>query len=149
MPRSVRLLMPVAVAVLLGPLIAGLAVCVLAIANDLFDQAGSLPMADLFKMFGFYIIFAYIWGGAIALLAGILVSIWMISRPPSLIVVVAAAVLATAVYHGLGALGVLGSIGLTNAGASFLVMAALAVVAAVGCWLLTRRFALRHQPPAI
>lgn len=97
MPRFGRLLIPVVVAVVLGPLIGGLAVCVLALASNLVDQTGSLPVIDLFTMFGFYIVFAYISGGAIALLAGILVSIWMISRPPSLIVVVAAAVLATAV----------------------------------------------------
>jgi len=33
MPRAIRLLMPVVVAVVLGPLIAGLAVCLLAIVN--------------------------------------------------------------------------------------------------------------------
>lgn len=141
MPRFVRLLMPVVVAVVLGPLIAGLAVCLLAIASSLFDQAGSLPMVDLFKMFGFYIVFAYVSGGAIALLAGVLVSIWMISRPPSLIVIIAAAVIATAVYLGLGTLGILGPVELTNARANFLLMFALAVIAGVGCWLLTRRFA--------
>jgi hypothetical protein len=135
--------MPVVIAVVLGPLIAGLAVCALAIANTLFDQASSLPVVDLFKMFGFYIIFAYITGGAIALLAGILVSIWMISRPPSLIVVIAAAVIATAVYLGLGALGLFGLIEFTNARANFLLIFALAIIAAIGCWLLTRRFALR------
>lgn len=144
MPRSVRLLMPVIVAIVLGPLVAGLAVSVFAIASSLFDHAGSLPVVDLFTMFGFYIIFAYVSGGAIALLAGILVSIWMISRPPSLIVVVGAAVLATAVYLGLGALGLLGPIEFTNARANFLVIFPLAMIAAIGCWLLTRRFALRQ-----
>ncbi len=149
MPRFGRLLIPVVVAVVLGPLIGGLAVCVLALASNLVDQTGSLPVIDLFTMFGFYIVFAYISGGAIALLAGILVSIWMISRPPSLIVVVAAAVLATAVYLGLGALGLLGPIEFTNARANVLLIFPLAMIAAVGCWLLTRRFALRQQPPII
>jgi hypothetical protein len=61
-------------------------------------------------MFGFYIVFAYLLGWMIALLAGILVAICMISRPPSLIVVIAAALIATAVYLGLGALGLLGPV---------------------------------------
>jgi hypothetical protein len=149
MSRTVRLLMPVVVAVALGPLIAGLAVCVLAIVSNLFNPIGSLPIADLFPMFGVYIIFAYMLGSQIALLAGILVSLWMISRPPDLIVVVAAALLATAVFLGLSALGVLGLAELTNARANFLLIPALAVIAAIGCWLLTRRFALQQQPPAI
>ena len=149
MPRAIRLLMPVVIAVVLGPLIAGLAVCLLAIANSLFNQTGWLSIADMFTMFGVYIVFAYMLGSQIALLAGILVAIWMISRPPSLVVVVAAAVIATAVFLGLSALGVLGLVELTNARSNFVLIPALAVIAAVGCWLLTRRFALRHQPPTI
>jgi hypothetical protein len=82
-----------------------------------------------------------VFGGAIALLAGILAALWMISRPPSLIVVVAAAMIATAVYLGLGALGLLGPVEFTNARGNFLPIFALAVIAATGCWLLTRRFA--------
>jgi hypothetical protein len=75
------------------------------------------------------------------LLAGILVAIWMISRPPSLIVVIAAAVIATAVYLGLGALGLLGPVEFANARSNALLFFALAVIAATGCWLLMRRFA--------
>ena len=142
MPRAVRLLMPIVVAVVLGPLIAGLAVCVLLIAGNLFDPTGSL--VDLFKAFVVYIIFAYISGGAIALLAGILVSLWMISRPPNLIVVVAAAAIAAVVYLGLGKLGLFSPMILTNE-RGFLMIIPLAMFAAAGCWLLTRRFALRHQ----
>jgi hypothetical protein len=91
MQKLRRLLMPIVVAVFLGPLIAGLTVCVLATANNLLDPADSLPVVDLFKMFGFSIVFAYISGAGIALLAGMLVSIWMMFRPPSLIAVIAAA----------------------------------------------------------
>jgi hypothetical protein len=141
MTRSLRLLMPIVIAVVVGPLIAGLAVCALAIASSLVDPAGSLPLADLFKMFGGYIVFAYLLGWMIALLAGILVAIWMISRPPSLIVVIAAAVIATAAYLGLGALGLLGPAEFANARSNVLLMFALAVIAATGCWLLMRRFA--------
>ena len=70
MQRPVRLLMPIVVAVVLGPLIAGLAVCVLATVSNLLDLADSLPMLYLFKMFGFFVVFAYIKGAGIALLAG-------------------------------------------------------------------------------
>jgi hypothetical protein len=136
--------MPIVVAVVLGPLIAGLAVCVLATVSNLLDLADSLPVVDLFKMFGFFIVFAYISGVGIALLAGILVSIWMMSRPPSLIVVIAAALLATAIYLGLSALGLLKPVEITSARADFLVIFAVAMIAAIGCWLLTRRFALRQ-----
>ena len=73
---------------------------------------------------------------ASVVLAGILVSIWMIWYPPSAIVVTAAAVIATVVYMGIGALGVLGPID-----SSFLFTLVFAVIAANVCWLLTRRFA--------
>ena len=53
----------------------------------------------------------------------------------------AAAIVATAVYLGLGALGVLGAAEITNARANFPLMFGLAVIAAIGCWLLMRRFA--------
>lgn len=141
MTRPVRFLIPIVIAVVLGPLIAGLVIWVFAIAGSFFDPSGSLPIADLFKMLGVYIVFAYVLGGAIALLAGILVSIWTISRPPSLIVVIAAAVLATSIYLGLGALGFMGPAEVTNARANFPLIFGLAVIAAIGCWLLMRRFA--------
>jgi hypothetical protein len=141
MNKVVRFLMPIVIAVVLGPLIAGLAVCLLLVVTNIFDPSAALPMADLFKMFGVYIIFAYLGGSAIALLAGILVSIWMIWRPPSAIVVIAAAVIATAVYMGVGALGSLGMTEWSNARSNFLFTLVLAVIAATVCWLLTRRYA--------
>jgi hypothetical protein len=141
MSKPVRLLLPVMIAVVLGPLIAGLAVCLLAVGTSIFEHTGSLLIADLFPMFVFYIIFSYFSGGAIALLAGILVSIWMIWRPPSAIVVIAAAVIATAVYLAVAALGFLGLSEWSNARSNYLFTLVLAVIAATGCWLLTRRFA--------
>src|SRR5476651_1365696 len=69
MTKPVRFLIPIVIAVVLGPLIAGLAVCLLAIGTSIFDHTGSLPIADLFPMFGVYIVFAYLNGGVVALLA--------------------------------------------------------------------------------
>ena len=91
MTKLIRFLMPIVIAVALGPLIAGLAVSIFAFGTSIFDNTGSLPMADILKMSGFYIVFAYFLGSAIAVLAGILVSIWMFWRPPNVIVVIAAA----------------------------------------------------------
>jgi hypothetical protein len=91
-------------------------------------------------MFGVYIVFAYRGGGVIAVIAGLLVSIWMIRRPPSLLVVIAAAAVATAVFMAAGALGVLGPVEFTNARSNFLFTLVLAVVAATGCWFLMRRY---------
>ena len=140
MNKLVRFLLPIVIAVVLGPLIAGLAVTLLAVANNIFSHAGTLPWAGLFKMSGVYIVFAYYMGGPIALLAGLLVSLWTVRRPPNLIVVIAAAVIATALYMGVGALGVLGPVEFTNARSNFLSTLVLAVIAATGCWLLMRRF---------
>jgi hypothetical protein len=139
MTRLIRFLMPIVIAVALGPLIAGLSVFIFAFGANIFDNTGSL-LADLFKMSGVYIVFAYYLGSAIALLAGILVSIWMIWRAPNAIVVIAAAVIATCVYMGVGALGFLGPAEWTNARSNFFFTLVLAVIAAAGCWFLTRRF---------
>jgi len=132
----ISLLMPVVIAVVLGPLVAGLAVTVFAVITSVFDETGMMSFSDLKELSVFYIVFAYVIGGAIALLAGILVSIWMIWHPPSAIVVTAAAMIATVVYMGIGALGVLGPVD-----SSFLFTLVFAVIAANVCWLLMRRFA--------
>ena len=139
MTKLIRFLMPIVIAVALGPLIAGLAVSIFAFGTNIFNDTGLL-VADLFEMSGVYIIFAYYLGSAIAVLAGILVSIWMIWRVPNVIVVIAAAVIATCSYMAVGALGFLGSEELTNARSNFLFTLVLAVIAAAGCWFLTRRF---------
>jgi hypothetical protein len=137
----IRLLMPIVIAVVLGPLIAGLAVTLFAVVTSVFDGSGAMSLSGLKELSVFYIIFAYVIGGAIALLAGILVSIWMIWYPPSAIVATAAAVIATAVYMGISALGVLGPIEENNAQNNFLFTLVFAVIAANVCWLLMRRFA--------
>jgi len=136
--KIVRLLAPIVIAVVLGPLIAGLAVTLFAVVHSVLYDTGGLSLADLKELAVFYIIFAYVIGGAIALLAGILVSIWMIWYPPGAIVANAAAVIATVVYMGIGALGVLWPVD-----SSFLFTLVFAVIAANGCWLLMRRFARR------
>lgn len=128
--------MPIVVAVVLGPLIAGLALWIFMIVLSVRDPSTMLPIAGLFTWLYVYVASAYILGGAIALLAGILVSIWMLSRPPSLIVVVVAAVIATAVYLGGEAVGLLPA----EAARGFPLTFTLAVIAAIGCWLLMRRF---------
>jgi hypothetical protein len=60
MTKPARLLMPIVIAGVLGPLIAGLMFCLLAVFTFMFDQTGGLPVADLLKMFGVYIIVAYL-----------------------------------------------------------------------------------------
>jgi len=132
----ISLLMPVVIAVVLGPLVAGLAVTVFAVITSVFDETGMMSFSDLKELSVFYIVFAYVIGGAIASLAGILVSVWMIWYPPGAIVANAAAMIATVVYMGIGALGVLGPVD-----SSFLFTLVFAVIAANVCWLLMRRFA--------
>ena len=140
MNKLVRFLMPIIIAVVLGPLIAGLAVGLLAVVTGGFAHSAE-PIADVFKMSGVYIFFSYYIGGPVAFLAGLFVSIWMISRPPSLLVVIGAAVLATILFMGVAALGILGPVWDTHAHSNFLFTLVLAIIAAAGCWLLTRRFA--------
>ena len=141
MQRLVRLLMPIVVAGVLGPLIAGLIFCLLAVFTYLFDPSGGMPITDLFKMFGVYLIFAYFEGGPIALLAGLLVSIWMIWRPPGLAVAILAANAAIALYRLAAEIGMLGPSGGNLVINNFALTLMLAVMAASVCWLLMRRFA--------
>lgn len=141
--RVMTLLAPIVVAVVLGPLIAGLAVWVFAVASDLFDQAPSLSFSDDGGLLVFYLIMTYFIGWPIALLAGILVSLWTIRRLPSALVVNAAAVIATAVFMAVAAFGALGPVEETNGRSNFWFTLVAAVFAANACWLLMRRFALK------
>jgi hypothetical protein len=132
-------LMPIVVAVGLGPLVAGLIVSLLAVSTSLFHQTGELPIVDLLGLCGVYIIFAYVEGGIVALLAGLLVSMWMVWRPASLVVAVAAALASVGLLRLAAEIGMLGASGdlmRTNLG----LMLVLAVTAAGVCWFLTRRF---------
>jgi hypothetical protein len=140
MPKPVRLLMPVVIAVVLGPPIAGLAFLLFGIVSNLVTH--NYPVdADTFKFLPLLILFAYYEGGPIALVAGLLVSIWMIWRPPGLVVVVAAAVVAIGLFRLAVEVGMFGTNGAPLARHNLVLTLVLGVVSAAGCWLLTRRFA--------
>jgi hypothetical protein len=138
--KKIEALLPIVIAVVLGPLVAGLIFCALAASIYLFGDTGGLPVADLFTMFGIYIAASYAEGGAIAFLAGTLVSIWMIWRPPGLVVAIMAALASVGLYRLADEIGFLSpssaSLVRNNLGQTL----ALSVIAAGGCWFLTRRF---------
>jgi hypothetical protein len=132
----VHLLVPIVVAVVLGPLVAGLAIgCFFTASEMLFT--GSLSLAKHGDWLIHYPFMAYFIGWPIALLAGLLISLWMIWHPLSRPVVNAAAVIATAAYMGVAVLGLLGQ---DIYGFVWFALVA-AVIAANGCWFLTRPFA--------
>ena len=141
--RIATLLAPIVVAVILGPLLVGLAVWLFAVASDVFDPAGSFSLADYGGLLVFYLIMSYFIGWPIALLAGVLVSLWMVRSPPSALVVNGAAVIATAAFMGVAALGALGPVEETNGRSNFLFTLVAALLAANVCWLLMRPFALK------
>jgi hypothetical protein len=141
--QALRLVLPIAVAVGLGPLIAGLAFSLLAVVLGGFNDPTSLSDLDTFKMIIFYVMFAYIMGAPIALLAGLLVSIWMLWREPNVMVALVAAAAATSIYMGIGALGVLGPAQYTNARSNFILTLVLAELAAAGCC-----FSMRFLAPS-
>jgi len=147
MREILTFLVPIVIAVVLGPLIAGLAICLLAFGNNIVGGLGVSPLSNLFGLFVFYIIFAYIIGSPIALIAGLLVSLWMLWRVPNAIVVIACAAFATCIFMGIGALGALGPVQYTNARSNFTFTLAFAIIAAAGCWLLTRRLAPAAAKP--
>jgi hypothetical protein len=131
--------MPIVIAVVLGPLVAGLIVCLFAIYSDFADQS-SETIADLFSVFWVYIMFAYFEGGPVALVAGLLVSIWMIWRQPGLMAVIGAAIAAIALCYLVDRFGMFNPIGGPLVSNNLGIMLVLSIIAAAICWLLTRRF---------
>jgi hypothetical protein len=72
-----------------------------------------------------------------SLIAGLVVSLFAVAASfDSSLEGTDAMVIATGVYVGIGALGVLGRVQFTNAYSNFL----FTLAAGCGCWLLTRRF---------
>jgi len=140
--RIVQLLAPIVIAVVLRPLVAGIAIGLFAAALEMVSTA-SLSLADHADLLLFYSIMAYFIGWPVALLAGFLVSLWMIWRPPSALIVNAVAVIATVVFMGAAATGVFGPVEETNGRSNFLFTLVAAIVAANLCWLLMRHFALK------
>lgn len=134
--RVVRLLVPIVVAVILGPLVAGLAIGLFFTAAEMLLM-GSLSLAKHGDWLIHYPFMAYFIGWPIALLAGLLISLWMIWRPLSRPVVNAAAVIAAAAFMAAAVLGLLGQ---DIYGLVWFALFA-AVIGANGCWLLTRPFA--------
>jgi hypothetical protein len=135
----VRFLAPIVVALVLGPLTVGIALWLANVASDLFNGTSS-TLTDEGGFFVFLIIMTYVIGWPIALLAGALVSLSMIRRPPSLLAVNGAAVIATAIFMGVAASGVLGPVEETNGRSNFWFTLAAAVFAANVCWFGMRRF---------
>jgi len=133
MRKVARHLIPILAAVLVGPLIAGFAVSLYAMRDDIFDSTHTFSFADEFGSSVAYILFAYIFGGPIALLAGVLVSIGMIWRKPNALLAIGSAVIATCVYTGIATL-----VDLPRVDIWFMLI--FAVIAASGCWLLSLPF---------
>ena len=98
-PQISRLPARMAVAVItaaaLGPLVAGLIVFVYAL-DMVFFELGNPPetfgaaLATIGQLFGMTIIGAYRLGGIVALIAGLLIALWMKWNPPRLSIVLMA-----------------------------------------------------------
>lgn len=142
MTKPVRHLMPVVIAVVIGPLIAVIPLWAYILLGDLLSNSMS-PIGEELGLLYLYLIFAYILGAPIALLAGILASILMIWREPSLFVAIAATVIAVCGFMAVAATGLLGAVEWTNGRNNLLFTLVLAVIAAAGCWLFARFLAQR------
>ncbi len=141
----VRFLAPIVVAAVIGPLAVTVPLWLANFASDLLNP-GSSSLGDAGGFLVFLIIMTYFIGWPIAVLAGLLVSLWMIRRPPSTLVVNAAAVIATAIFMGVAATGVLGPVEETNGRSNFWFTLVAAVFAANVCWFAMVR-SLRPPPP--
>lgn len=138
-PVYIRVMMPIIIAVGLGPALAGLVVLTPSLAG-LLENPSSQALSDLVGFFVFTMVFSYVIGSPIAAIAGALVSIWMVWRRPTLLVTMAAAVIATSGFMSIAALGALGPVQETNGRSNFLFTLVLAVIASIGCWFVARPF---------
>ncbi len=94
-------------------------------------------------MFVLIIALAYFGGALVGLIAGVLIALWMLWRPPNLLVVVVAAALGTvAAYVATGRHSVQALLTASSAQAirELALVMVLAVIAATICWFLMRRF---------
>jgi hypothetical protein len=142
-----RFLAPIVVAVILGPLAVSIALWIANVASDLFTHTSS-SLADDGGLLVFLVIMAYFIAWPIALFAGLLVSLWMIRRPPSALAVTAAAVIATLIFMGIAATGVLGPVEETHGRSNLGFMLVAAIFAANVCWF-SMRLLLRAAPASI
>ena len=144
MKRLLRFSLPIVIAGVLGPLIGGLAICLFAAGQYVVDKDPG-PIADLFGIFPLYMIFAYVLGWPIAVLAGLLMSIWMIFRAPGIIGAIVASVAAVGLMWLAAAADLMGP--MPNLAYGMLAATlAVSVVAAIACWLITLPFASRIAP---
>jgi hypothetical protein len=144
MKRLLRFSLPIVIAGVLGPLIGGLAICLFATGQYVVDKDPG-PIADLVGIFPLYMIFAYVLGWPIAVLAGVLMSIWMTFRAPGIVAAIAATVAAVGLLWLAAAANLMGP--LPNLAYGMLALTlAVSVVAAIACWLLARPFASRGAP---
>jgi hypothetical protein len=140
---AVCFLVPIVAAVVLGPLAVSLAFWLADLASNVFrllDRDSSVTIADFPGFFVFLVIMAYVIGGPIALLTGLLVSLCMIRHPPSAFIVNAAAATTTFTFMGVAATGLLGPVQETNGRSNFLFILVAAVFAANVYWFVVRRF---------
>ena len=145
MKKLLRFLMPIVVAGELGPLAAGLAVCLYAAGRGVVDPIPGATMSDLLGLFELYMVFAYLLGWPIAVLAGLLMSIWMIFRAPGIIGAIVASVAAVGLMWLAAAAGLTGPV--PNLAYGMLAATlAVSVIAAIACWLITLPFASRIAP---
>lgn len=141
-----RSLLAVAAAVLLGPLMAAIGLWLMMLVVTVADPSGFLPslkdaLAGTPNLLTIFIVGSYRVGAAIALIAGLLVAVWMAWRPPNLAVVLAASVAASLIWLAITEPRVFLGMGARE---NLFIVPPIAAFAGAACWFLLRRFARRE-----
>jgi hypothetical protein len=139
--RYVRPILPIVVAVGLGPLVAGLIFCILAVAGSILDGSTSVAISDLEGLFFLYIVFSYLAGGPIALIAGVLMSLWMIRYPPGLLAAIGSALLSVTIFLLASTTSLLSAADSNLVRNNLGLTVVMSVLSASICWILLHRFA--------
>jgi hypothetical protein len=135
---TLRYALPVVIAVVLAPLVAAVPLFLLIFGDEIVRPTGK-SWSDLLGLLVVSVGITYYIGGLIGLIGGLLVSVSMLWRPPNLMTVNVAAIVACGAYFLLGALGLLDRAHLVDVRGDSVFMLGLAVIAATVCWFASRR----------
>src|SRR5689334_13209574 len=128
--KIVRFVLIVAVATVLGPLVGGLGLLAASIATDI--ARGEFVVGDLAAMFRLFLLGAYVVGGVIALVAGILLASLSLWRSPTLPMILAAAAAANLICF------LMMQVGVSYGSAGFAANLAASLFAGTVCWFIFR-----------
>jgi hypothetical protein len=133
--RALHFVLTIAVALVFGPLIAGLLISGNVIMIGM--EQGAFGRDDIRPVAVAIVWGTYVLGGGIAAVAGLLVAVWGLWRKPMLVIVLVATAIGTLVAFPVATPSAL-DVGIPTEPPGWPMTLGLAVITAAGCWLIAR-----------